>query len=249
MTTITWPGNTFWPLWQKISFRFFFIYFCLLLIPWLCIFLFGSFDFVSSFDSRLESGLMNAANRYLFHTYEKLSQGDSSGITDNSYGWTQVRLYLMVALLACGLWTLLDKKRNNYNFLSYWFRILLRYILIAMSAGYGIEKIFHLQMPYPNLIQLSLPFGDFFPQAMEWRAMGFAIKYQVFTGIVETLAGTLILFRRTATFGILLALGAFTVVFMTNIGYGIGVTLLSSTSLLCAWCCYPMNTGASLVSC
>jgi hypothetical protein len=228
MTIATWPGNTIWPQWQKILFRFFFIYFCLLVIPWICISLFGNYDFVSSFDSRLESWLINAANHYLFNTYEKLSQGDSSGLTDNSYGWTEVRLYFIVALLVCVFWTLLDRKRNNYNFLSYWFRILLRYFLIAMLiAGYGIDKIFHLQMPYPNLAQLSMPLGDYFPQGLEWLSMGYATKYQVFTGIVETLAGLLMFFRRTATFGTLMALGAFTIVFMTNIGYDIVVKLFS----------------------
>lgn len=228
MAFITWPGNIIWYRWQKIFFRFVFIYFCLLVIPWICISLFGNYDFVSSLDSRFESWLMNSANQYLFHSYEKLSQGDSSGLTDNSYGWTQVRLYFIVALLVCVFWTLLDKRRSNYNFLSYWFRILLRYFLIAMLvAGYGIDKIFHLQMPYPNLNQLSLPFGDFSPQGIAWQSMGFAIKYQVFTGIVETLAGTLMLFRRTATFGTLLALGAFTIVFMTNVGYDINVKLFS----------------------
>jgi hypothetical protein len=171
---------------------------------------------------------MNAANQHLFHSYPELSEGDSSGITDNSYGWTLIRLYVILALLISVIWSVLDRKRKNYNFISYWFRILLRYFVIAMLVyGYGIAKIFHLQMPYPNLAQLSMPLGDYRPQTLEWLSMGYATKYQVFTGIVETLAGVLMLFRRTATFGTLMAVGAFTIVFITNIGYDIVVKLFS----------------------
>jgi hypothetical protein len=228
MPFATWPGNTIWPTWQKVLFRLFFTYFCLLLTPKILINIFWNYDLITSYYSQFEDWLMNTANRHLFHAYEKLSLGDSSGITDNSYGWTLVRLYSIAALLICLIWSAWDKKRKNYNFLSYWFRILLRYFLIAMLVyGYGISKIFHLQMPYPTLAQLSVPLGDNFPQTLEWMSMGYAVKYQVFTGIVETLAGILMLFRRTATFGTLMALGAFTIVFMTNIGYDIEVKLFS----------------------
>jgi hypothetical protein len=34
MTTTNWPGDRQWPLWQKILFRFFFIYFILYTTPW-----------------------------------------------------------------------------------------------------------------------------------------------------------------------------------------------------------------------
>jgi hypothetical protein len=57
--------------------------------------------------------------------------------------------------------------------------------------------------------------------------MGYATKYQVFTGIVETVAGILMLFRHTATFGTLIALATFANVFMINIGYDIEVKLIS----------------------
>ena|ERR1051326_2188029 len=198
MAVTTWPGNTIWPLWQKNLFRFFLIYFCLFLVPKLFVNIFWNYDLIASYYSQFEDKIMNAANQHLFHSYQKLSGGDSSGITDNSYGWTLVRLYIIVALLICVIWSVLDRKRKNYNFLSYWFRILIRYFLIAMLVyGYGVDKIFHLQMPYPNLAQLSMPLGDFFPQGLEWLSMGYAIKYQVFTGIIETLAGVLMLFRRT----------------------------------------------------
>jgi len=146
MSIAKWPGVVVWPLWQKILFRFFFIYFCLLSVPWTVIELFRNHDFISPYYSSFERWMMNAANQNLFHTYEKLSQGDSSGLTDNSYGWTQIRLYFLVGLLVCSIWSFLDRKRSNYNFLNYWFRILLRYFLIAMCFEYGIDKIFHVML-------------------------------------------------------------------------------------------------------
>ena len=223
MVTLIWPGNPVWPQWQKLLFRFSFIYFSLWALPGTIIELFRENDFISHYWL-FENWIVNSANHYLFHSYEKLSNNDGS---DSAYTWTLIRLYFLVALFICLIWSLLDRKRGNYNFLSYWFRILLRYFLIAMLFGYGIEKIFTGQMPFPNLNQLSLPLGDFRPQEVGWLSMGVAVKYQVFTGIVETLAGILMLYRRTATFGTLMALGAFTIVFMTNIGYDMQVKLFS----------------------
>ena len=34
MQPVNWPGNAYWPLWQRIVFRFVFIYFLLLAEPW-----------------------------------------------------------------------------------------------------------------------------------------------------------------------------------------------------------------------
>jgi hypothetical protein len=72
--------------------------------------------------------LVNAANAKIFHVYKTLVPFNGSG--DTSFGWIQLRLFLLLALIGCIIWSLVDAKRPNYNFLAYWFRLIVRYTLI-----------------------------------------------------------------------------------------------------------------------
>jgi hypothetical protein len=103
----------------------------------------------------------------------------------------------------------------------------LRYFLILNCFGYGFAKVFLQQMPFPNLSQLATPLGDFLPMRLSWMFMGYSSTYQFFTGLMEVIAGLLLLFRRTSTFGTLFAAGVFANVFVMNIGYDIPVKLFS----------------------
>jgi hypothetical protein len=82
-------------------------------------------------------------------------------------------------------------------------------------------------MPSPSLSQLATPLGDFLGQRLSWLTMGSSPTYQFFAGFIEVFAGIFLLFRRTAFFGTIVALGVFTNVMMMNIGYDIGVKSFS----------------------
>lgn len=228
MTTTNWPGNSPWPLWQKILFRFFFIYFILYTTPWTWVNLIPwewAWKITEPYYKFMD-WLVNAANGKIFHVYKTLVPFNGSG--DTSFGWIQLRLFLLLALIGCIIWSLVDAKRPNYNFLAYWFRLIVRYTLIINCFGYGISKLFCFQMPFPSLSQLATPLGDYLPMRLSWMYMGYSSTYQFFAGAFEVLAGILLLFRRTATFGTIVALGVFTNVMIMNMGYDIPVKLFST---------------------
>jgi hypothetical protein len=226
MATITWPGNNQWPLPQKIAFRFIFIYFILYMAPWQWVYLIPGAETLSGWFDTMENAVIQAANKNLFHGYQTLVSPNGSG--DTSYNFTQVWLYLVLAAIACGVWSLVDRKRLQYNRLAYWLRLLVRYFLIINCFGYGIIKLFALQMPFPNQSQLATPLGDLLPMRLSWMFMGYSAKYQAFSGAMEVLAGLLLLFRRSATAGTLLAAGVFCNVMVMNLCYDIPVKLFST---------------------
>ncbi len=234
MVAISWPGHSQWPAAQKISFRFFFIYFLLYIEPWGWIDYIPYGNYISQYYTQFANWLVENANRYLFNQYKELIYPNGSG--DTSYSWTQLWLYLLLALIGCLIWSVLDRKRSNYNRLSYWVRIIIRYFLIINCFNYGIIKLFSLQMPFPNMSQLATPLGDYLPMRLSWMNMGYSTNYQFFTGAMEVLAGVLMLFRRTSTFGTLLAAGVFANVMVMNMSYDIPVKLYSTHLLImCAF--------------
>ena len=229
MTHINWPGNPDWSLTQKVLFRFFCIYFVLYIAPWIWVayitWIPGTGTLIGYYYQFIDWSV-HSANQYLFHGYKELVAPNGSG--DTSYNWTQLWLYLVVAFVVCFVWSLADRKRPNYNGVAYWLRIIVRYFIIMNCFGYGISKLFFLQMSFPSMSQLATPLGDYLPMRLSWLFMGYSSTYQFFSGAMEVIAGILLLFRRTCTFGTLVATAVFGNVMMMNMSYDIPVKLFSS---------------------
>lgn len=226
MSKAAWPGNPIWTVWQKIFFRFFIIYFVLFVAsyPWIWSENIPWSDKPLRYFYQFMEWSMNMVNNKILHLYESIP---FYGGGDTSSGWVQLYISILIALTVCIFWSLLDRKRSNYNLLAYWFRILLRYTLIFNCFSYGFNKMFLFQMPFPSFSQMSTPLGDYLPMRLSWLTMGYSGTYQFFAGIIEVFAGILLLFRRTATFGTIVSLGVFINVMMMNIGYDIGVKTFS----------------------
>jgi len=237
MIAISWPGQSQWTSDQKIGFRFFCIYFLLYIEPWGWIDYIPYGNYISQYYTQFINWLVEGANRYLFNQYKELIYPNGSG--DTSYNWTQLWLYLLLAFIGCLIWSIFDRKKSNYNRLSYWVRIVVRYFLIINCFNYGIIKLFSLQMPFPNLSQLATPLGDYLPMRLSWMNMGYSTKYQFFSGAMEVLAGLLMLYRKTSTFGTLLAAGVFANVMVMNMSYDIPVKLYSTHLLI--MCLYLLS--------
>jgi len=217
--------NTTWPLWRRIAFRFFFIYLTLQIAPlaWL-----GEIPGVGkllSFYYSFVDWAVTTSNKLFFHVREVLVQPNGSG--DTSWAWAQLWAMLSVTVIGCLIWSVLDRKRVNYTHLNYWLCLAARYYLAFFALSYGILKIYALQMFFPNLHQLATPLGDLLPMRLSWMFIGYSKTYQVFSGIMETLVGLLLLNRRTATLGVFLAAGVFANVMMLNLSYDIPVKLFS----------------------
>jgi hypothetical protein len=121
------------------------------------------------------------------------------------------------------IWTLVDWKSKNYNILYYWIRVVVRYRAGIGIIGFGFTKLFPTQMPYPSLGLLNSNFGDFTAQKIYWMSVGVVPWYQVFGGVVEIAAGTMLFFRKTTTFGAILLAGALGDITYVNYAYDGGV--------------------------
>jgi hypothetical protein len=130
---------------------------------------------------------------------------------------------LLIGLVGGAIWSLLDRKRKTYFELYYWIRVIVRYRAGIGIIGFGFTKLFPTQMPYPSLGLLNSNFGDFTAQKIYWLSVGIVPWYQVFGGVVEILAGALLLFRKTTTFGAILLIAALGDITFVNYAYDGGV--------------------------
>lgn len=222
-----------WPLWRKITFRFAFIYLIIYIAPWSLVassLPFLHLDYITGFYDQGVEWLLRFANAHWFNIADELVPTNGSG--DTSMAWAALCLTLIVAALGAAIWSLLDHKRGNYEKIDYWLRITVRYYLAFYCFVYGIIKIFALQMIFPNYSQLATPLGDFLPMRFSWLFIGYSTPYQVFSGIMETIAGLLLLNRKTITLGLVTCVGVFIHVFVLNLAYDIPVKLFSGHLLV-----------------
>jgi hypothetical protein len=225
MLTADEPGSNAWTLWQRLLFRFFFIYLALQISPWFWFDSIPGVGFLNQYYGVLTNWAVHFSNDRLFHVRDTLIPVNGSG--DTSYAWAQLWLYLFVAAVGCAVWSLIDRKRTHYAPLDYWLRTFVRYYIATFALSYGIIKIFALQMSFPTQSQLSTPLGDFLPMRFSWLFIGYSTPYQVFSGVMETAAGLLLLNRRTVTLGLFAATGAFLNVVMINLSYDVPVKLFA----------------------
>jgi hypothetical protein len=214
-----------WPLWRRIGFRLVFVYLVLTFSPLSFLELIpGAYAFMEILYTPFV-WLTEWVNKTWLHIADPLIMPNGSG--DTSYGWASMYTYLMLAVVIGLAWSVLDRNRRSYNQLNYWFCILLRYTLMLVCFAYGIQKVFALQMPFPNMSQLATPLGDFLPMRLSWMFIGYSTPYQVFSGLAEVMAALLLIWRRTATLGALVAFGVMVNVAMLNLSYDIPVKIYS----------------------
>jgi len=232
MDTINQPEA--WAAWKRIAFRFFFIYLLLNISPWTWLGEIPGISYLNDFYSKAMNRAVHFSNDHFFHVRKTLVLLNGSG--DTSYGWAQVWLFLSIAFIGCIIWSLLDRKRKAYHQLNHWLCLFTRYYIALIAFIYGIEKLFALQMPFPNISQLATPLGDFLPMRLSWMFIGYSSPYQIFSGVMETIVGLLLLYRRTATLGILMGTAVFLNVMMLNLCYDIPVKIFSiHIVLLCVF--------------
>lgn len=212
-----------WKTWEIIFFRFFFIFFLVLMLP---------------IDWKFYRELFSINWVHLhFHDLFRLSKYQTQFIAqDKLPQWgigvfTNWGIAILIAVAGAALWGRLDKIKKEYNVLYYWLRVVLRYRLAIILITYGFIKLFPLQMPYPSLSNLQTNYGDYFAWKIYFQTTGIAPRYQSFLGFVEVLAAFLLFNRRTATFGVGLIFGFIGNVAVVNGFYDIG-ELITSTFIV-----------------
>ncbi len=229
------PQIPHWSLATRVAFRFCFVYFglyCLItqvlggLIPTSPSISIPNLD---SFWPMRQIIFWTAA--HIFRVAHALVYlGSGSG--DKTFDWVEAFCLLVFAALAAGMWSALDRRRENYVTLYKWFRLFIRFAVAGQMLAYGFAKIIPAQMSFPYLSTLLEPFGHFSPMGVLWASIGAAPAYEIFAGSAEALGGILLIVPRTTTLGALVCLADMTNVFMLNMAYDVPVKLFSFHMIL-----------------
>jgi uncharacterized membrane protein YphA (DoxX/SURF4 family) len=159
---------------------------------------------------------------------------EDTGSGDRTFDWVLLFCLLVVATVATGVWSVLDRKRENYVTLYKWFRLFLRFALASEMLLYGLSKAIPVQMPYPYLTRLIEPYGNSSPMGILWTFIGASPAYETFTGCAEMLGGLLLIVPGTTTLGALVCVADTVHIFTLNMTYDVPVKLLSFHLLLIA---------------
>lgn len=157
-----------------------------------------------------------------------------AGSGDTTFNYVQVFAMLVFSLVLCLVWTVLDRKRRNYDALLDGLVVFVRYYVAFVMLTYGFVKVFKQQFPFPFQSTLVQSYGDSSPMKLLWTFMGFSKSYTIFSGLCEVVGGLLLFFRRTTTLGALVVVGVMSNVAMLNFSYDVPVKLFSVHLLLLA---------------
>ncbi len=217
-----------WSLPTRIAFRFCFIYFglyCLLtqistgLVP------LPNVDIPDPATFPPMHQIVTWTAVHLFGVTKPLIYFSGSG--DKIFDWVLLFVMVVLTAIATVIWSVVDRRRENYVALHKWFRLVVRICLAGQMFGYGWAKAVPLQMPFPYLTKLVEPYGNFSHMGVLWASIGASPAYEIFAGCAEMLGGILLIVPRTTTLGALVCLADMTQVFMLNMTYDVPVKLLS----------------------
>jgi len=231
-----------WSLPQKLAFRFFCVYWLLYALPEsgrisafsiLSVIPKAGPWMISQYEKMWHTLVPWVATRF-FHVTGQPATYFRTGSGDTTLQYVNNLLYVLVALTALAVWSVLDRKRPNYRTLGAWLRLLVRYNLAFTLFGYGFAKVFPLQFQPPRNAKLMEPYGEFSPMGVLWSFMGASLPYTVYSGAAEVLGGLLMLFRRTTTLGAMVAAAVMLNVAALNYCYDTPVKLYSTNLFLMA---------------
>ncbi len=170
---------------------------------------------------------------------ERVLRVDAALVTGNSgdtaFYWVQTLWLLILAAVVTAFWTELDRRRA-YPTLHGWFRLFVRFALAGQLFYYGMAKVIPTQFPAPSLVTLLERVGNLSLADMLWTFVGAATPYQVFAGVAEVAAGTLLIIPQTATFGAMLALLDMVHVLVLNMTYDFGLKQIAAHLILMCLC-------------
>jgi hypothetical protein len=144
-------------------------------------------------------------------------------------------LVLAVAVIGAAAWGLVDRKQRDYDLWYYWLNVALRYRLAIGLIGYGLLQVFAIQFPRPTLSDLYTNYGDYLQWKLYYLTNGVAhAHYQEFLGIVEVVAGALLLWRPTVSIGAIFSASLLFNIVLANFVYQLGDHIYATLLLLAA---------------
>lgn len=212
-----------WNQASLIAFRFFFIYFVLKLFPFPWYLMPYSWTLYQPL-SELHSTIIQLIAQDIFNVDSSVI---NSGSGDAAINYVNMVTLLGYSLVATLIFSVIDRKRNDYEKLYYGLSVLLRYYLAIVMLDYGFGKIFRTQFLFPSIDRMLQSYGESSPMGLLWTFMGYSTAYNIFTGLWEVVGGCLLFFKRTRLLGALLIIGVMSNVVMLNLSYDVPVKLHS----------------------
>lgn len=225
------PQNTleYWPPIKRILFCFSAVF----IVTFIAIKNNGAYSFLGMLTHPLLSLFKVIipwfAENILHYQYDYTIFTNGSG--DTSYDWVSLLIIFLFAVLSTLIWSIIDRRKINYNTSYYWLTVLIRYYIAFMLINYGVTKLIHAQMLPPTLNRLTQPLGEFSPMGLAWTFLGYSKGYNIFMGIVEVLAGFL-LFRRTVVLGALITTAISINIMTINYFFDVPVKMISTALFL-----------------
>ncbi len=220
------PVTPGWSLPARIGFRWFVCYFVLYCLPF-------PLGFVPGVERRWQA-LMDLPLSWIGRTVFGLSAvqtGFQTGSGDTTAHYLRSFLFAVLAVLLTTAWTVW-RDRPSHRTLAVWFLSYLRYTLALALMGYGVAKVLVMQMPPPDAVRLTEMFGELSPMGLVWAFTGASRAYEIFGGFAELIPGVLLVFRRTALVGAMLAIPVMVNVVLLNFAYDVPVKLYSTHLLV-----------------
>jgi hypothetical protein len=179
--------------------------------------------------------LQALANLGSFVTRGEGAYLDINGGADSMAEWCFHLGWILVALVITAAWTVLDRRTPNYRSLAALLLVFARFGLAISMLFYGLAKLIPTQMAYMMLPGYQIQMvGDVSLMNTLWGFMGASDPYSVAAGLVEFVAGVLLLWQRTWLLGALIAIVAMGQVFLLNLFYDVPVKLVSGQLLFIA---------------
>ncbi len=217
-----------WTFSRKVAFRFIFCLFTLFIVIYYPSIPFA--DAIMKYPEKWVTDMAVWVGKHILHiSYDiTLNDGDSG---DTTLDFVLLFIFFIVSTVGTILWTILDKRRENYATLFYWLTAAVRFYVALTLIHYGLIKVIKAQFPYPDLFELTQRVGDFSPERSAWIFFGHSYAYNLFMGLGE-LAAIFLLFRRTMIFGAIITVMVTLNVVMVNYCYDVPVKIHSSKLLI-----------------
>ncbi len=126
----------------------------------------------------------------------------------------------------------MDRGRRRSRSVHLWLRVAVRALLAAQMFFYGLDKVFPMQFHEMTIMRMMVPMAAKTPMDVLWDFMAASTGYTIFAGLVEVLAGVLLLVPAWKTLGALITMIAMTNIVALNFFYDIPVKRGSSHLLL-----------------
>ena len=147
-------SNT-WSNPKKIAFRYVFIFFALFLliynngiIPYSYI--------VLRYPNQLLEIIIPWIGKHILHLSQEITDF-TNGSGDTTYDYVVIFTLATTALLGTIIWSVLDRKKNNYVKLYYWLTVAVRFYIGLLLIQYGLLKIIKLQYTFFIFLPKKIP--------------------------------------------------------------------------------------------